>query len=133
MRSPPSARRDVLREPLLVKRTLRAGALGTQRLLLQDDTNLVCVRYRENNAGTERYTTVELIIDRRPTPTTLVRIAVDWRETQLRHRLRNHGAQWDATRRCWLVPLRVARQLKLLSRVLGYELKALTTELRTRS
>ena len=83
MRSPPSARRDVQREPSPVKRTLRAGAPGTQRLLPRYGADLVCVRYRENNAGTEKYTTVELIIDRRPTPTTLVRIAVDWRETQL--------------------------------------------------
>lgn len=132
MRSPPSARRDVQREPSQVKRTLRAGALGTQRLLLQYGTDLVCVRYRENDAGTERYTTVELIIDRRPTPTTLVRIAVDWRETQLHRQLRDHGAQWDARRRWWLVQLRVARRLKLLNRILGYEHKAPTTAPRTR-
>jgi hypothetical protein len=106
---------------LRVTRTLRAGAPGTQRQLLLHGLALVCVRYRENDAGTERYTTVELIVDRRPAPTTVVRLAVDWRESALQRKLRDHGARWDGRRRCWLAELRVARRLKLLDRILGYD------------
>lgn len=103
-----------------VKRTLRAGAPGTLRLRLMHGKTLVCVRHRESADGRERWTTVELIVDRRPSPKRLVRIVVDGRETQLHDTLRNHGAIWDSRQRWWLVELRTARRLKLLNRILGY-------------
>lgn len=118
--TPPGPRRRPW-DLLPVKRTLRAGAPGTQRLQLEHGSALVCVRYRENAAGTERYTTVELLIDRRPSPTCLVRLAVDVRETRLQQRLREQGATWDGPRRCWLIQLRKVRRMKLMDRVLGYE------------
>ncbi len=104
---------------LRVTRTLRAGQPGTQRLLLRHGGSLVCVRYRENEAGTERFTTIELIIDRRPTPKALVQLAVDWREKALQQKLRQAGAQWNASARCWQTELRIAKRLQLTNRILG--------------
>ena len=119
--NPPArvARRPLPSAPR-VTRTLRAGAPGTLRLQLQHGGALVCVRHRESADGLERWTTVELIVDRRPAPGRLVRIAVDGRETRLHERLRAHGAVWDGRRRWWLLELRGARRLKMLDRVLGY-------------
>lgn len=103
----------------IVKRSLAPGAPGTRRLALLHGADLVCVRYRETADGTVRLTTVELVVERRLAPGCLVKVAVDWRERALLARLKAAGARWHARLECWIMTLRVARQLRVHSRILG--------------
>lgn len=99
-----------------VTRSLRPGAPGTLKLRMQHGPALVCVRYRQNLSGTLRYTTIELIVDRRPTDAAPVQVAIAWREHDLRAAARAAGAFWDAENRVWILTLAQARRLKLLNR-----------------
>lgn len=102
-----------------VTRCIRPGAAGTLKLLLKHGTDLVCVRYRESADGAMRMTTVELVVDRRPTARLHCLVAVRWDESDLRKRLSQEGATWDPTRRCWIVQPSLVKRLKLQSRVIG--------------
>lgn len=104
--------------PTRVTRRLKPGAPGTRKLQLRYGAQLVCVRYRESEDGKTRFTTVELEIERRPSPAAPVRLALDWRESALRGRLCAAGGWWDEQLRCWIAPLRVARRLKLQGRII---------------
>lgn len=104
-------------EATKVMRSMRPGAPGTLRLALRHGASLVCVRYRENEAGNLRYTTVELVVDCRPTGASLVAVPVAWQEHALRATLKALGARWDPHNRTWLLKLKEARRLKLLNRV----------------
>jgi hypothetical protein len=106
-------------EKTRVTRSLRPGAPGTRRMQLSYGSSLVCVRYRETADGQTRWTTVELIVDRRPTLDSLVCIAADWREKLLHARLRSAGARYDSRRCCWVTSLRTARRLKVQDRIIG--------------
>jgi hypothetical protein len=107
-----------LMEPTLVIRRLRPGVPGTQKLLLRHGSDLVCVRYRKSLDGLALFTTVELIVDRRPSPESRVDIALDWRESNLRKYVASQGGQWDVRRKVWTLSLREARKLKLMRRVI---------------
>jgi hypothetical protein len=100
-----------------VKRCLRPGAPGTRKLMLQHGSDLVCVRYRESEDGLLRMTTIELIIDRRPSPQTAVNVDVRWNDAALRAKLLEHGARWDAKKRCWTTDLQTIRRLNLYDKI----------------
>jgi hypothetical protein len=104
-------------EPTKVTRSMRPGTPGTLRLAMRHGAALVCVRYRENEAGSLRYTTVELVVDCRPAGSSLVDVAVAWQEHALRAALKASGARWDPRTRTWRLRRRDARRLKLLARV----------------
>lgn len=104
-------------EATKVTRSMRPGAPGTLRLALRHGASLVCVRYRENEAGSLRYTTVELVVDCRPAGTSMVGVTVAWQEHALRATLKAIGARWEPRDRTWLLKLKDARRLKLLNRV----------------
>lgn len=104
-----------------VIKKLTPGARGSVKLLRRYGAALLCVRYREDLAQGQRYTTIELIVDRRPlapahNPTVLVPIGLA--ETELRQRACQLGAEWDAKRRAWAMPYKAAKHLKLLPRVI---------------
>lgn len=103
----------------IVKRSLRPGAPGTQRLALLHGKQLVCVRYRETSDGTLRMTTVEIVVDVRMASGCPVQLAVDWREKSVQAKLEAHGARWNEALNCWVTTLRIAKRLKLQSRILG--------------
>lgn len=100
-----------------VTRSLRPGAPGTRRMQLSYGSSLVCVRYRETADGQTRWTTIELVVDRRPAPDSLVCIAPDRHDPLLHARLRSAGGLWDQKRHCWIISLRTARRMKLQHRI----------------
>lgn len=103
-------------EPTRVTRRIRAGMPGTLKLARRHGDALLCVRYRENLQGNVRYTTVELVVDRRPVRAQQVEVNVNWEEHALRATLKQLGAQWDSTRRVWVMDWSIANQLQLMSR-----------------
>lgn len=103
-----------------VLKTITPEQPGSLKLLRRYGDALVCVRYREDPQRAQRYTTVELVIDRRPfrpKADTLVAVRIDFGEAALRHRARELGAEWNQTKRAWVMPFSVAERLKLLDRI----------------
>lgn len=102
-----------------VTRCIRPGAPGTRKLLLKYGTDLVCVRYRETIDGRMRATTVELVIDRRPTKRINRLVRIHRSETALLKELRQAGSTLDPATACWVVPATLVKRLRLQKRVVG--------------
>jgi hypothetical protein len=108
-----------------VLKTLWPPSLGTRRLAQQHGAPLLCVRYRDDPVGLRRFTTVELVVDIRPTPHAKRKHTARWwypiepaaTERALHQRLRAHGARWDAEDRRWYLPAAVLQELGLLDRI----------------
>ena len=82
-----------------VRLSLKPGQPGTKSLLAKYGERLVCVRYRYDAQQRKRFKTVELIVDIsewRPggdpvAGAELVSLRVDWRELELRRRVKAAG------------------------------------------
>lgn len=114
MRDPdPAGRLPAL--PLEVRRTLRPGDPGTQKLLERFGDQLICVRYRYDSATNLRMTTVELAVGtgllapRRPrsprrsgaSASEPVHVRVAYDELDLRRRVKEAGGHWLPDRKLW--------------------------------
>jgi len=105
-----------------ITKTLQPGDMGTLNLLEQYGEQLICVRYRVDEAAQKRYTTVELIVNekefRRRSPNVSVLIKVKYEETSLRERVKAAGARWMQEEKAWLIDYRIAAKMKLKSRII---------------
>ncbi len=87
-----------------VSKTIKPHQRGAIKLARAHGENLLCVRYRENTEGTERLTTVELVIDRvviqkREDPIVLFKIRPE--EHQLRRLAQSKGATYHGKNGMW--------------------------------
>lgn len=87
-----------------VTKKIKPGQRGAIKLSRSYGQALLCVRYRENHDGTERLTTIELVIERviiqkRDDPIVLFKIRSD--ELALRNEAMRRGAKYDPIRRMW--------------------------------
>lgn len=103
----------------VIKR-LAPGAAGTKRHLDRFGTGLVCVRYRLDETGSRRLTTVELIVDERPTTPRLALVRIAYQETELRRRVKEAGGEWDARLQLWRLPKAAIRKLGLTDRIVKH-------------
>lgn len=90
---------------------------GAKRLARRFGSELVCVRHRLSPDGTLRYTTVEMLVECAPIASraeAIVQIRIGYRDKATRATAMAAGASWDAGRRVWSMPRRVARTLGLL-------------------
>ncbi|MEZ0205548.1 hypothetical protein [Ideonella sp.] len=104
-----------------VVKTIRPDQRGALKLEHRYGDVLVCVRYRQDPLGLQRYTTVELVVDEGPvmsarTDQTTVAIRLGSGEHALRNLVRVHGATRDSATGLWHMPRRLARTLGLLWR-----------------
>jgi hypothetical protein len=110
------------REGMRVLKKLGPEQAGAIKLARRYGDALACVRYRRSANGSHRYTAVELIVNcvavkaRNGKAERNVGVRVGFNETQLRQQVRDR-AKWDPSARLWRMPLRAARQLGLLDRV----------------
>ncbi len=114
-RTPGPPRRD-----LVTRATLRPGSEGTKKLLRLYGDTLVRVRYLEDPVNRTRLTTVELVVDERPSPPPrgpLVAVRVGPYDVELRLALARHGGRFDPVTRLWLVPASAIRPLGLRGRL----------------
>lgn len=100
-----------------VVKKLSSGAAGTQRLLARFGAALVCVRYRQDVARNQRYTTVELVVDERPGKPLSSLVRIGYQETSLRQQVKAAGGVWDAQQKLWSLPRAAIRRLGLKDRV----------------
>lgn len=85
---------------------------------------LVCVRHRADAKGKIRHTTVELLVESRPMrprPTRFVFLRLQAQERQLHAVVKAAGGKWDASRRLWCLPSRVASILNLRHKIVTGE------------
>lgn len=99
---------------------LRPGAPGTKRLVERFGDALVCVRYRLDPQHKRRLTTVELIVDDRPTkPEKTAWLRIAYGETELRQRVKEAGGEWHPEHKLWRLPLKTVKALGLEMRVVA--------------
>ena len=105
-RTPPAACR--------VGARMKPGQRGTLKLLRDFGDRLVCVRYRYDDAGRTRLTTVELVISEaphKPKTSRLVRVEVRPWEISVREAVKKAGARWEPGIGLWT--MRYDRAVKL--------------------
>jgi hypothetical protein len=114
-----------------VRRTLRPGDPGTQKLVDRFGDQLVCVRYRYDAATNLRMTTVELAVDtglvaprrprapRRAAPSDSepVHVRVAYDEIDLRRRVKEAGGRWIPERKLWEISVGAAGRLGISGRI----------------
>ena len=102
--------------------------LSTKKLVREFGEKLLGVRYHYDPTKQLRYKTVELVVEsarwnpaRRSgsgqasggRPAVLVGVRLEYREEELRCRIKAAGARWIPEQRLWVLPLTVARKLGL--------------------
>jgi len=103
-----------------VMQTLRLGQRGTRRYVDRYGEQLVCVRYRFDDARQRRLTTVELVVDAgpwSPRADTVVGVRVAWGEAEVARRVKGAGGRWDAQAKVWRMRAGDARRLGLADRM----------------
>jgi hypothetical protein len=78
------------------------------------------VRYRFDPAGTERLTTVELVVDRAPAAPPMgghVFVRIGYDKSELRQRVKAAGAIWHKDAKLWQMTAKAARACGLQRRV----------------
>lgn len=101
---------------------LKPGQRGTKRLVEQYGAELVCVRYRYDEAQGKRFKTVELVVeecDWQPAiaADTMIGVQVALRETDIQHKVRQAGGFWNPARRVWEMRYDRAMMLGLKDRI----------------
>lgn len=107
--------------------TRRAGQPGTKRLQREYGSNLVCVRYRYDDAQRQRIKTVEIVVDRvtwqRRAPamddSAVVHFRIADGEDLLRRAVLLAGGRWDEESELWTLTRRAAAALGLQSRLIN--------------
>ena len=87
-----------------VAKKIKPSQRGAIKLARIHGRELLCVRYRENPEGTERLTTIELVIERvviqkRDDP--IVSFKIKQEETDLRRVAMARGAKYDGRNHMW--------------------------------
>lgn len=109
-----------------VIKTLKPGQNGTKRFVERYGQDLLNVRYRDDPEQSMRYTTVELIVDRKRilkpiTPpaksTALLPLHLYEWETDLQLRIQQAGGYWHPKLKAWLLDKENVMALRLEGRI----------------
>ena len=87
-----------------VAKKIGPGQRGAVKLARAHGEALVCVRYRENEDGTERLTTVELVVERaviQKPDDPVVAFKIEPEEIELRRLAQARGAKYDGKNFMW--------------------------------
>lgn len=103
-----------------VAKKIKPSQRGAIKLARSYGSELLCVRYRENPEGTERLTTVELVVERvviqkRDDPIVSFKIRHD--ELDLRRLAMSKGAKYDPKNFMWKLPRSEVLRMGLKSRI----------------
>jgi hypothetical protein len=103
-----------------VAKKIKPSQRGAIKLARSYGTDLLCVRYRENPEGTERLTTVELVVERsviqkRDDPIVSFKIRQD--ELDLRRQAMARGAKYDGKNYMWKLVRSEVLRMGLKSRI----------------
>ena len=103
-----------------VAKKIKPSQRGAIKLTRSYGSELLCVRYRENPDGTERLTTVELIVERvviQKKDDPVVSFKLKQEELQLRRLAMSRGAKYDRRNFMWQLRRSEVLRLGLKSRI----------------
>lgn len=94
---------------MITRLKLKPGQKGTKALVEKYGSDLVCVRYRYDEASRTRIKTVELIEEKKALPArqlkladeALVPVQIAYGERELRKMARKLGGKWDPAGKLW--------------------------------
>ena len=109
------------------------GQRGTKKLVQVYGDQLICVRYRYDEARKRRYKTVELIVDEIPwiakkksskqagsyKEERIVAVQVDYAEKHIRTIVKNAGGKWNSEDKVWSLSYRKAVEIGLEKRIVS--------------
>ena len=103
-----------------VAKKMKPSQRGAIKLARLHGEQLLCVRYRENPDGTERLTTIELVVERsviqkRNDP--VVSFKIKQNEIELRGLAMAKGAKYDGKHFMWKLPRSEVIRMGLRSRI----------------
>jgi hypothetical protein len=103
-----------------IAKKIKPSERGAIKLARTHGSELLCVRYRENADGTERITTVELIVERaviqkREDPVVAFKLKSE--ESELRQMVQAKGGRYDGRRHMWKLRRSEVIRLGLRSRI----------------
>ena len=103
-----------------VAKKIQPSQRGAIKLARTYGSELLCVRYRENPEGTERLTTLELVVERtviqkRDDPIVAFKIKQD--EIELRRPAMTRGAKYDARTYLWKLQRSEVLRMGLKNRI----------------
>jgi outer membrane lipoprotein-sorting protein len=107
-------------------RKIAAGKPGTKKMVEQYGENLICVRYRYNAEKKVKFKTVEIIVDKgfwdleeeKLKDAKQVEIKVDYKETEIRTKVKAAGGRWNPEKKVWELGYREVQNLGLAGRIL---------------
>ena len=113
-----------------VIKTLQPGQQGTIRYKKRFGDRLVCVRYRQDKNKKCRYTTVELVVEKRSIkaskyseanlhPNRHVWIRIFFGEIEYRKQIMEMGGKWNDEKKLWKLPWGKTQALGLESRMVN--------------
>ena len=96
---------------MITRLKLKPGQKGTKALVEKFGSDLVCVRYRYDEASRTRIKTVELIEEQKELPArrqkladeVLVPVKIAYGELELGKMARKLGGKWDANGKLWYI------------------------------
>jgi hypothetical protein len=96
---------------VITRLKLKPGQKGTKRLTEKYGDDLICVRYRYDEASRTRIKTVELIVERKQlsssakkkTDETIVPVQIAYGAKELGKMARSAGERWDADVKLWYI------------------------------
>ena len=103
-----------------VAKKIKPSQHGAIKIARNYGSELLCVRYRENPDGTERLTTVELVVERvmiqkRDDP--IVSFKIKPEEVDLRRLAQSRGATYDGKNQMWTLARTEVLRMGLRSRI----------------
>ena len=103
-----------------VAKKMKPSQRGAIKLARIHGMEMLCVRYRENADGTERLTTIELVVERsviqkRDDP--VVSFKVKQEELELRRAVQAKGGKYDGKTHMWKLPRSDVIRMGLRSRI----------------
>ena len=103
-----------------VAKKMKPSQRGAIKLARLHGKQLLCVRYRENPDGTERLTTIELVVERsviqkRNDP--VVSFKIKQNEIELRSLAMAKGAKYDGKHFMWMLPRSEVIRMGLRNRI----------------
>jgi len=95
---------------LITRLKLKPGQKGTKALVEKYGDDLVCVRYRYDEASRIRLKTVEIIVEKKQLPPAqgtpdneIVPVQIAFGEKELGKMARSAGGNWDAEVKLWYI------------------------------
>jgi hypothetical protein len=96
---------------LITRLKLKPGQKGTKKLFTKHGDDLVCVRYRYDEASNTRFKTIELIVEKTPwrpkgrlyPDNDLVPVQIEFAEKDLMDIARTAKGRWNPDVRLWFI------------------------------